>query len=173
MINECDKAPIGTGSIPRVYYAFFAEAKYKSFDLSLLFQGVGKYSTTFSGAGIYEYDYDGVFGSLHRNAWTAERARSGARIDYPALSTQKNTNHETSEFFLYDRSYLRLKNIELGYTLPRKWAGAISAENLRLSFSVQNPFTWDNMKSSDFGPEGSFLSVPVYRFYSVKLSLNF
>lgn len=173
IINERDKAPIGTGAIPRVYYAFFAEAKYKSFDLSLLFQGVGKYSTTFSGAGIYEYDYDGVFGSLHRNAWTEERARSGARIDYPALSTKKNTNHETSEFFLYDRSYLRLKNIELGYTLPRKWAAAISAENLRVSFSVQNPFTWDNMKSSDFGPEGSFLSVPVYRFYSVKLSLNF
>ena len=114
-----------------------------------------------------------MFGSLHRNAWTEERARSGARIDYPALSTKKNTNHETSEFFLYDRSYLRLKNIELGYTLPRKWAAAISAENLRVSFSVQNPFTWDNMKSSDFGPEGSFLSVPVYRFYSVKLSLNF
>ena len=66
-----------------------------------------------------------------------------------------------------------MKNIELGYTLPRKWAAAISAENLRVSFSVQNPFTWDNMKSSDFGPEGSFLSVPVYRFYSVKLSLNF
>ena len=173
VISERDKAPIGTGAIPQIYYGFFAEAKYKSFDLSLLFQGVGRYSTTVSGAGVYEYDYDGVFGSLHRNAWTEERAMSGARIDYPALSTQKNTNHETNEFFLYDRSYLRLKNIELGWTMPRNWAEAIMAEKLRLSFSVQNPFTWDRMKSDDFGPEGTYLSIPVYRFYSVKLSLNF
>ena len=171
-IDENDKDIVGS-TIPRYTYSLNLDFGWKGLRLSMLFQGVGKYSTTFSGAGIYEYDYDGVFGSLHRNAWTEERARSGARIDYPALSTKKNTNHETSEFFLYDRSYLRLKNIELGYTLPRKWAAAISAENLRVSFSVQNPFTWDNMKSSDFGPEGSFLSVPVYRFYSVKLSLNF
>lgn len=173
IINEKDKSPIGTGAIPRCYYSFYAQAKYKSFDLSLLFQGVGEYSTTFSGAGIYEYDYDGVYGSLHQNAWTKERYQSGQRIDYPALSTQKNSNHEVNDFFLYNRSYLRLKNIEIGYTMPLKWAKAISAEKVRLSVSAQNLFTWDNMKSDDFGPEGGYLSIPVYRFYNVKLILNF
>lgn len=174
IINEKDKAPIGSGAVPKYYYSFYGELKWKSFDLSILFQGIGKYSTTFSGAGVYEYDLDGVFGSLHRNAWTQERYDSGQRIDYPALSTQKNSNHETNSFFLYNRSYLRLKNVEIGYTLPAKWARAISAENLRISVSGQNLLTWDKMKSGDFGPEGTgYLSVPVYRLYNIRLSMNF
>lgn len=174
IINEKDKAPIGTGSLPRYYYSIFGQAKYKSFDFSVLFQGVGKYYTTFSGAGVFEYDLDGVFGSLHRNAWTQERYQNGETIDYPALSTQKNINHETNDFFLYNRSYLRLKNIEIGYTFPAKWSNAIFIENLRLSVSAQNLLTWDSMKSSDFGPEGGgYLSIPVYRFYNVKLNLSF
>lgn len=173
LINECDKAPIGSGSVPKDYYAFSINAKYRSFDLSLLFQGVGDYHTTYSGIGVYEYYYDGVFGSLHKKAWTAERYQNGEDIEYPALSIQQNTNHQTSEFFLYDRSYLRLKNVEFGYALPLNWAKAIHAEKVRLSFSIHNAFTWDNMKSSDFGPEGSYLAVPVYRFYSIRLSLNF
>lgn len=173
IINEKDKAPIGTGLIPRNYYAFYVQAEYKSFDLSVMFQGVGKYSTTFSGAGIYEYTTDGEFGSLHRNAWTQERYTSGQQIDYPSLSTQKNSNHETSDFFLYDRSYLRLKNLEIGYTLPQRWASAISAEKLRISVSGQNLICWDKMKSNDFGPEGSYSAIPVYKFYNIKLNLNF
>lgn len=172
-INEKDKAPIGSGALPQYYYSFYGTVRFKGFDFSVLFQGIGKYSTTMSGPGVWEYDYDGVFGSLHREAWTQERYEKGLPINYPALSTQKNTNHEVNEFFLYDRSYLRLKNIEIGYTLPKKISRAIAAESLRISVSGQNLFTWDKMKTADFGPDAGYMSVPVYRFYNVKLSLNF
>ncbi len=173
IINEKDKAPIGTGSVPRYTYSVTGQVRYKAFDFSFMLQGVSKYSSVYSGAGVYEYDYDGVFGSLHSNAWTAERYASGEKITYPALATQKNSNHESSDFFLYDRSYLRLRYVELGYTLPVKWSSAISADKMRLSVSAHNLFTWDKMKSDDFGPEGSYASVPAYRFYNIKLSMNF
>ena len=172
-INEKDKAPIGYGALPQYYYSFFGKIRFKGFDFSALFQGVGKYFTTMSGPGVWEYDYDGVFGSLHRNAWTKERYEKGQSISYPALSTKKTSNHEVNDFFLYDRSYLRLKNLEIGYTLPDKISKAISAENVRISVSGENLLTWDNMKTDDFGPDGGYMQVPVFRYYSIKLSMNF
>ncbi len=172
-INEKDKAPVGTGTLPRYYYAFYGNFMYKSFDLSVLFQGVGEYSRMASGVGIFEYEYDGVFGSLHRNAWTEERYRTGQAIDSPALSTRKGTSHTSNEYYLYDRSYLRLKSLEIGYTLPTRISRAITANSIRLCFSAHNLFTWDKMKSDDFGPEGNYASVPVYRFYNLGLSVKF
>lgn len=173
-IDERDKAPIGTGAIPRVTYAWSAGIRYKSFDLSLLFQGVGGYATIIGGQGVWETDFDGVFGALHRNAWTQERYDNGEKITAPALSLAETVNHEPSDFIKYDRSYLRLKNFELGYNLPGSLLKRISADNLRLVFSGQNLITWDNMKSDDFGPESSsFASFPVYRVYNVGVSVTF
>jgi TonB-linked SusC/RagA family outer membrane protein len=173
IINEKDKAPVGTGSIPRYYYGFNGEIRYKDFDLNFLFQGVGQWTSIYSGMGVFETSYEGVFGSLHRNAWTRERYENGAPITSPALSLVKSTNHEVSDYYNYNRSYLRFKNIELGYTLPGKTAKAVMAEKIRFFLSGQNLLTWDKMKSDDFGPEGSYASIPVYRVYNIGLSVDF
>ncbi len=173
-IDERDKAPIGTGSIPRSVYSFYGGVKYKSFDLNVLFQGMGKYNTIIGGTGIWETDNDGVFGALHANAWTAERYQTGEAISYPALSLAKSVNHEGSDFFQYNRSYLGLKNIELAYTLPTHISRLVTAQNIRLVLSGQNIFTWDKMKTKDFGPEGSgFSSFPIYKVYNVGISVVF
>lgn len=174
IIDEKDKAPIGHGSIPRNYYGISGGLTYKSLDFSFLLQGVGKWGSIYSGKGVYETSYSGVFGSIHQNAWTEERFKNGEEISYPALSTVKSVNHESSDFFYYDRSYLRLKNIEIGYTLPQKWAKAITASKIRVALSGQNLITWDKMKSSDFGPEASsYDAIPVYRTYNLGVSLQF
>lgn len=174
IINDRDMAPVGYGAIPRIVYGFSGGVNYKSFDLNFLFQGLGQYSTMLGGTGIWETDYDGVFSSLHRNAWTRERYENGEEITWPALSLTKTVNHEMSDFVNYDRSYLRLKNLELGYTLPLKTAKAISAEKIRVVLSGQNLLTWDHMKSDDFGPEGAgYTSFPVYRVYSLGVNVIF
>ena len=173
-IDERDKAPVGTGMLPTTVYAFSAGIKYKNFDLSVLFQGVGNYETMQSGQGIFETDFDGVFGSLHRNAWTPERYASGETITSPALSLARTVNHEASDYYLYDRSYLRLKNAELSYTLPSNFSRIILAEKIRVLVSGQNLITWDKMKSKDFGPEGgSYASFPVYRVFNAGISVIF
>jgi len=172
-IDERDKAPIGYGALPLVTYALRGSATYKSFDLSLIFQGVGKYSTIYSGQGVYETDYDGVFGSLHKNAWTPERYSTGAKITAPALSLAQTVNQQSSNYYNYDRSYLRLKNLQLAYTLPASIAKSISVARVRVLLSGQNLITWDKMKSKDFGPEGSYTTFPVYRVYNLGVNVSF
>ncbi|QNL50456.1 SusC/RagA family TonB-linked outer membrane protein [Olivibacter sp. SDN3] len=173
-IDERDQAPIGTGSLPRIVYAFSGGFSYKALDMSFLFQGVGQYSSIMNGLGVYETELDGIFGSLHANAWTPERYAAGEEITYPALSLAQTVNHESSDFFNYDRSYLRLKNLEIGYTLPLVAANTIAAKKIRIMFSGHNLITWHRMKTADFGPEGGgFGGFPVYRVYNIGASLTF
>ncbi|MFT4154880.1 SusC/RagA family TonB-linked outer membrane protein [Parafilimonas sp.] len=173
-IDERDKAPIGYGAIPRYAYGINGRLRYKSFELNILFQGIGQFSSIYSGTGVYEISYDGVFGALHSKSWTAERYAAGEQILYPALSAKQSVNHQPSDFFSYNRSFVRLKNVELSYTFSGKAANAISAQSIRLLLSGQNLITWDKMKSKDFGPEGSgYLGFPVYRVYNFGLSVTF
>jgi TonB-linked SusC/RagA family outer membrane protein len=173
-IDERDKAPIGNGTIPRVTYGISGGITYKNFDLNVLLQGVGSYSTMIGGMGVWETDFDGVYGSLHRSAWTQERFENGEIITYPSLSLGKSVNHESSDYFNYDRSYIRLKNLELGYTLPSAISRRIKSDHVRINVSGQNLLTWDKMKSKDFGPEGDgYSGFPVYRVYNIGLSVQF
>src|SRR5690606_39820593 len=89
--------------------------------------------------GIREFHVTGVQTCalpIYRQAWTQERFESGEAIDYPALSLAKTVNHEPSDFFKFDRSYLRLKNIEMAYTLPRKFSRKIKSTNAKDRKSV-------------------------------------
>lgn len=173
IIDERDKAPIGDGYLPRITYAFRGDITWKSFELSFLFQGVGKWTEVYSGAGVWETDYDGVFGALHKNAWTQERYNNGGKITSPALSLTRSVNHQTSNYYQYDRSYLRLKNVELAYTLPSSLLQSLSVDKVRFVLSGQNLVTWDNMKSDDFGPEGTYSSFPVYRVFNLGVNVVF
>jgi hypothetical protein len=173
VINEKDQAPLGFGGLPLYTYAFHAQAQYRNFDLSVLFQGVGEYYVIDQNHGRSEYGYDGIYGTIHKNAWTPERYAAGESITFPALSTQKNVNHMNNSFFMEDKSYLRLKNLMIGYTFPEKIAKAIAADNIRLFVSGQNLLTWHHLDTDDYGPEGNFLSIPVYRIYNIGLSVKF
>jgi len=173
VIDQKDEVPLGTGRMPRYYYGISGGLNYKSFDLSFLFQGIGEYKTIESGWGIYGTDYDGIYGSLLENAYTPARFQNKAKITAPALSLTTTTNQQPSDYYLYNRAYLRLKNFQIGYTLPNSVAKAISANKIRLTLSAQNLITWDKMKSNDYGPEGGYGTIPVYRVYNVGLSLLF
>lgn len=174
IIDERDKAPIGKGGMPRLYYGFSGGVVYKAFDFSFLFQGVGQYSNIYSGTGIYETGYDGIYNSLHQNAWTLERYNNKQKITAPALSLVKSVSHESNDYYNYNLAYLRLKNVEIGYTFPGYLSKKIAASKVRVILSAQNLLTWDKMKSNDFGPEGGgYLSIPVYRVYNVGLSIQF
>jgi TonB-linked SusC/RagA family outer membrane protein len=173
-IDDMDKAPVGTGDLPRKIYSISGGVRYKAFDINFLFQGVGQYSTVFGGFGVNEISYDGIFSALHANAWTADKYAAGETITYPALSTKSSVNNVGSDYFMYNRAYVRLKNLEIAYTLPAIVARKIAAENIRLLISGQNLITWDHMKTKDFGPEGGgFAAIPVYRVYNVGLNVGF
>lgn len=173
IINDKDQTPLGHGSLPRYGYGSWFKAEWKGLELNVLFQGIAGLYRIVSGDGITEYAADGIFGSLHRNAWTPERYAAGETISYPALSTLKTYNHVNNSFFLFDRSYLRLKNVELSYTLPGKLSKSVGVGNIRVILSGQNLFTLHNMKTKDFEPDASFLSFPMLRYYNAGISLQF
>ena len=172
-IDDRDKAPIGIGALPRMTYAFRGAVNYKQFDLSFLFQGIGEYSTITGGEGVWEIYNDGSFGDLHKNAWTQARYDAKEMITYPALSLAQSVNHQASDFISFNRSYLRLKNLELAYTLPASFSQAINFEKVRFLLSGQNLITWDKMKTKDFGPEGNYTAFPVYRVFNVGVNVVF
>lgn len=169
-INDKDKVPLGHGALPNFFYAFHGGFKYKRLDMNLMFQGVADYWAVDMSQGRVEYAFEGVYTDWHKSAWTAERYANGDEIRYPALSAQKNSNHEASNFFVEDKSYLRLKNLEVGYTFN-------AYQGVRLYFSGQNLFTWDKLDHDIYGPEGHYSGglegIPVYRFYNVGLSVKF
>jgi hypothetical protein len=63
--------------------------------------------------------------------------------------------------------------LEIGYTLPSSISKSIGLQTVRFVLNGQNLITWDHMKSSDFGPQGSYLGVPVYRVYNIGLRASF
>lgn len=172
IIDLRDVGPLGNGIIPRVTYSFSGGLVHREFDLNFIFQGLGDYSTLIWGDGIWETSSGGMFSSLHQNAWTEERFKNGQEITWPALSTEKSVSHEGSDFINFNKSYLRLRNLELGYTFKRSLTSKLGIDQIRLVLSGQNLLTWDKMKSKDFGPEGGgYLSFPVYRVYNFGINL--
>lgn len=153
VINVKDQVPLGKTMIPEVSYGVYLGAEYKGFDFSVMFQGLGKTSSYYYNEGVWETIYSGYYFDYHRTAWTEERYANGEKITYPALHLTTSTNHVPNSFFVMDRSFIRLKNAELGFTLPRKWLNMFNISNIRMYISGQNLITWDNLRMNTLDPE--------------------
>lgn len=174
VIDDEDLAPMGYARLPQQEFSLVGGFSYKNWDFSFLLHGVGKTSQFLNGTGAYENVGRGVFNDIHLNAWTPERYAAGETISYPALSLSPSANHRANDFFLTDRSYLRLRNVEVAYTLPQNISQKINSEDIRVSLNVQNLFTIDNMRSKYIDPEiGSMSTFQPYRVFNIGLSANF
>jgi hypothetical protein len=117
----------------------------------------------------------GIFNDIHLNAWTPERYANGETITYPALSLSPSTSNQVvSDFNLQDGAYLRLKNVEIAYTLPQMISRKIASDRIRIALNAQNLLTFDKMKTEYIDPEiGSMYLCQPYRVYNIALSVNF
>lgn len=173
-INEKDMAPIGYSDIPRITYGFSGSVSYKGFDFSVLFSGIGQASRLYQGGGVWEYSLAGFYSGYHLKAWTEERYKNGEEILYPALGTTKGTSQVANSFFIMDRSFLRMKNIELGYTFPKDLLKRVSINNLRLFISGNNLLTWSKLPVNTIDPEQSAaLSYPITKMVNFGLNVSF
>ncbi|MFC3562643.1 SusC/RagA family TonB-linked outer membrane protein [Pedobacter jamesrossensis] len=175
VIDDKDHGPIGYSNVPEYQFGGAISINYKNFDLSALVQGVSNIYNLYAGAGTFEGTN---YYSQHLESWTAERFASGAPINYPRLTTQTSPNQNYNSFFVIDASYVRLKNVELGYTLPTNWAGKVGAKNIRLYFNGLNLYTWDKLPTKNFDPEltlsgrGQF-TYPITRVYNLGVNVTF
>ena len=141
-INSDDRTNIGNG-IPDWTFGLTFDAEWKGFDLSLFFQGV-------SGVDIFDATYRQDIASGNYPTWVLQRwTGEGTSNTVPSLGDSKNW--VCSDMYIQDGSYLRLKNITLGYTLPRSLTNKIGISRLRLYARAENLFTWT--KYWGFDPE--------------------
>lgn len=173
-INSADMVILGKSNIPEISWGMNINVRWKNVDASIFMQGLDNMSMTYSGCGFHEYYQGGTYVKRHLNAWTYDRYITGQPIDAPALSTQKSASHQTNSYFVYDKGFARLKNVEIGYTLPKQIAKKIKCQSIRVYLSGQNLFTLDRMDNDDLDVEMSALtSYPTCRYYNAGLSLIF
>ena len=171
VIDDRDIAPIGYSAVPEYTYGGALNVSYKSFDVSVLFQGVSNVTNFFANRGTFPGQN---YFARHLNSWTAEKVANGEPIDYPRLTTDPSPNEIRNSFFVIDASYLRLKNVEVGYTLPTKFTAKFGSKQVRLYANGLNLHTWDNLPTNEFDPElNDELAYPVVRVINFGLNVTF
>ena len=141
-ITSDDRTNIGNG-VPTWTFGLNLDADWKGFDLSVFFQGV-------SGADVFDATYRQDIASGNYPTWVLQRwTGEGTGNTVPTLGDSKNW--VCSDMYIQDGSYLRLKNITLGYTLPRYLTQRIGIHRLRVYARAENLITWT--KYWGFDPE--------------------
>ena len=186
VVNSGDICAIGATSTPNLIYGLGASAEWKGFDINVLFQGAGKSTFLIYGKCVYAFSEDqwgNIFEGMLDNRWvdaeTAAQLGIEANEDpnatYPRLSYGGNSNnYQASTYWLRDGRYLRLKNVDLGYTLPKNIVNRMHVNNLRLYVSGTNLLllyskfnTWDPESLQPRGEE-----YPITKAVTVGLQLN-
>ena len=178
--NEGDRIPMGYPRTPEIQFGIPIGIQYKGLDFSLLFQGSGHSSVLLNGAAVwdfpaYEQDQIGKVKPMHLERWTEER-KEGAK--YPRLTYGANNNNKNnhSSLFLYDASYLRLKNLEIGYSLPQSAIRFAGLQNFRIYAQGMNLLTFDNLGEVDVDPEtrsGDGSWYPVQRIFNFGINITY
>lgn len=173
-IDEGDKAPLeGVKTSPSVNYGASVKLTWNNFDLYVFLQGESGRNRLYSGIGITENVNQGVYMDHHLSAWTPERYASGAEITYPALTSTQSSSLQNNDFFVSKADFFRLKNVTLGYSLPKKWMRKIGMNQIRFYFTGQNLLTATNLKFKGIDPECSNITNFMFRSYNFGLNISF
>jgi hypothetical protein len=179
-IDDTDKIPIGYPSSPQLQYGFGLSMGYKKFDMSFFFQGNARVSF-FIDPG--RYDNEGKLQGIApfenrrnapaivaRGAWT--ETNPDVHAFWPRLSTSLiGNNIQSSTWWLRNGSFLRLKTVEMGYTLPG--IQKIHMQNGRIYLSIENLFHFSSFKLWDPEVGGNGLGYPINRRFNIGLQLSF
>ena len=172
VIDSYDVAPIGKTRLPEIMYGFTFGGSWKGVDWQIFFQGAAITDLYVNGYGYWEFTNTGSVMKHHLGRWTPDNKENAT---YPSLSpTTSKQNHRLSTFWLKNGNYLRLKNMQIGYTLPTSWTKKARIASARIYVSGTNLLTFAGFKEYD--PEsndGGNTSYPQMRNYSVGLNLKF
>jgi TonB-linked SusC/RagA family outer membrane protein len=176
LINEFDIGPIGTDK-PPVFFGLGWGAAYKGIDFSALLQGVTNREVYIGGGSIWAFQNTGIggFGQAYEdnlNRWTPATAGTAT---FPRLGLGTNLNNQAfSSFWLKSGNYLRLKNIELGYTVPPSLTSRIRLQSARVFVSGYNLLTFSSDELGGRDPEvTSAFSYPIQKLYNFGINIKF
>lgn len=172
VIDQNDVTAIGTTK-PLLYYGISLGASFKGFDISALFQGVENRNVYLSGNSYWAFQSNGTGQAYEHNLnrWTPQNA---ATATYPRLSYGANVNNDaSSSFWMRSGDYFRLKNVEVGYTLPTALVGKIGLSSLRIFANGYNLFTSSSSQLDGLSPESYAGGFPVLKLYNLGVNVKF
>lgn len=172
VIDSYDVTAIGKTRLPEIMYGFTLGGEWKGIDCQIFFQGAAITDLYVNGYGYWEFTNTGSVMKHHLGRWTPENKDHAT---YPSLSpTTSKQNHRLSTFWLKNGNYLRLKNVQIGYTLPSNWMKKAKITSARIYVSGTNLLTFAGFKEYDpESSDGGNTSYPQMRNYSVGLNLKF
>lgn len=175
-IDTYDEVAIGYSDIPELVYGFGFQLGYKGFDLGVFFRGQGRVSYMLGGEGFVPFEQGGTRGNLFEEAldrWTPDNPNPNAF--YPRLDIGKNeNNYRNSTHWLYNGSFLRLADLEFGYSFSKRMISPLRLSGLRLYFHGSNLLLFSGFKMWD--PEigkGRGDAYPMQRKMNIGLRVNF
>ena len=181
VIDDEDRTAMGNPRSPELMFGIPFGFQYKNFDFSVLLQGATKSSILLNGAAVFDFpqfeqDKIGRVKKMHLDRWTPETA---ATAKYPALhyGTHDNNKNGNSSLFLYDASYLRLKNVEIGYNVSPQLLRKIHVQQARIYVQGLNLLTFDKLGDVDIDPEtksGDGASwYPIQKVFNFGIDITF
>lgn len=181
VIDDEDRTAMGNPRSPELMFGIPFGFQYKNFDFSVLLQGATKSSILLNGAAVFDFpqfeqDKIGRVKKMHLDRWTPEMA---ATAKYPALhyGTHDNNKNGNSSLFLYDASYLRLKNVEIGYNVSPKLLRKFHVQQARIYVQGLNLLTFDKLGDVDIDPEtksGDGASwYPIQKVFNFGIDITF
>lgn len=182
VINDNDLVPIGLPTSPEIIYGFGLSGGYKGFDVSFFFQGLGRESFWIDQKTTAPFiDTDDETGIISNNALLAvyandhwSESNQNLYALWPRLSgALVDNNNKTSTWFMRDGSFLRLKQVELGYTFAERIMHKLRMNSLRIYVTGTNLLTFSNFKLWDPEMAGKGLGYPIQRTYNMGLQLSF
>ncbi|MEX0988219.1 MAG: SusC/RagA family TonB-linked outer membrane protein [Bacteroidales bacterium] len=172
IIDERDISYLGHGDFPELWYGFSGGFEFKSFDFNFQFSGVANRTVRYSGD--LAYAINNGKGSV--NEWHLDRWQPGneQNATYPSLSNSNFQNNKvTSDFWLEDGSFLRLRSIQLGFTLPQSIINRLGLQSLRLFVNGSNLFSVSKVTMFDPAGNTNGTSYPIPRLYTGGINLSF
>lgn len=181
-ITTLDRVPIGYPTQPEIIYGFGLSTGYKSFDLSCFFQGLARESFWINAVSTAPFvDTDGNSSIDSKNAllqvyadnhWS-EKNRNLYAL-WPRLADRVIYNNtQRSTWFMQDGAFLRLKSVEVGYTIPKNKIAFLGLQNFRVYFSGTNLFTWSKFRLWDPEMAGDGLNYPIQMVSNIGLQISF
>lgn len=170
-LNPDDRVEIGHGDLPRFSFGANIGLAWNNFDFSMRFQGVGNYQVYYNNQAFRFVTVLGqsLIKDITDNAWTPENPYNSI---YPRLRNDANSkNNVASDAFVHNAAYLRCKNIQLGYTVPKYLSRKFFVESLKVYVSVDNLFTITNFPGLD--PEvAATVGYPTTHQYSLGVNIS-
>ena len=182
VIDGDDIIPIGYSNFPEVIFGTSIGGNFKGFDFSILFQGASNVTHRYHRREVRGFEEGTNAPDYLFESWTHERYEQGLPINFPRFNlgiTYANANHYSSTFNTVDASYVRLKNVEFGYTLPGNIFKNTGVNSIRIYINGDNLYTWDSLlpgtdpESTGAGLDENNRPYPVTRRLNFGLNVKF